>query len=114
MKTKPRFSFEDRTEHQARLGALRPEILAETIKRIGDYEAKAKELSNKSDQLYAGAPRDTAWHGEAEQVRALRAYDDVIARIDRANQQTADWRAKAARLLAIPEVRAALAKRGQS
>jgi hypothetical protein len=110
---KPRYSFEDRTEHQAKLGALRPEILAETIKRIGDYEAKAKDLSSKHDQTYKNAPRDTAWHGEADRVRTVAIYDDVLAKLERIEQEQKAWLAKAARLRTIPQVAAALA-RGRS
>ncbi len=107
---KRRYSFEDRACYKSKQGTLTAGMIAEAVERIEGYTAKAKALSDKSDQVYAAAPRDTLWHGEAEQVRTLQAYDDVIAKLDRIHQQAADWRAKAERLSAIPEVKAALGK----
>ncbi len=103
-KSKRRHSFEERAEFQSKQGTLSTEHIAEAIKRIGDYDAKASALTEKSSEIYNSTP-------PAGSEVPDRIYADAQARIERANGQADTWTAKARRLSAIPEVAAALARR---
>jgi len=105
------FTFEDRCEHNSKLGTLAADKIAEAVKRIDDYAAKAKALFNKSNEVYEAAPNVTEDRSDAERARQCRIYTDVLAELDRLTEQRHAWEAKVERLSAIPEVKAALLKR---